>query len=161
MALLASCESSTGNNVFEPDVAKMTITLSTTCSGSGTEYSATEATNGFGGVSASVSTGLFCVRSTFFRPNGAMESSLPAQDFELRVSTSSSGVVMTPPLAFEPDGSRPLQGILSGLEPGEERTFYFSLFHTTQGHADFGPYPLKIRYVAPPPPGGGGGGSDF
>ncbi len=158
VALLASCSTSTEGSVFEPDVVKMTLTLSPTCTGAGTQYTATDAANGFGGATATVSTGLFCVRSAFFKPSGATESSLPATDFALRVSTSGTSQVLVTPLAFEPNAAKPLQGILSGLEDGQEVTFFFSLFHTSQGHPDFGPYALKIRYVAPPPPGGGGGG---
>lgn len=160
MALLASCSTSTENNVFEPDIAKMTITLSATCASTspGTDYTATPATNGFGGATANVSTGLFCVRGTFFKPSGAIEASLPAQDFALGVSTSATTQFLSTPLAFEPNASKPLEGIFSGLEDGQERTIYFSLYHTSQGHPDFGPYALKIHYSAPPPPGGGGGG---
>ncbi|HET7601388.1 MAG TPA: hypothetical protein VFK36_00120 [Gemmatimonadales bacterium] len=163
VALLASCSTSTENSTFEPDITKMVITVSTTCASTspGTDYVATEASNGFGGATANVSTGLFCVRGSFFKPSGAIESSLPAQDFELGVSTSSTIQVLSTPLAFEPNGSNPLEGILSGLEDGQEVTFYFSLYHKSQGHPDFGPYALKIHYSAPAPPGGGGGGGDL
>lgn len=157
MALLASCSTSTENSTFEPDVAKMTLTLSPTCGSSGTDYSATDATNGFAGATATVTTGLFCVRSTFFKASGARESSLPTQDFVLRVSTSASTQVLSLPLAFESSASTPLQGMLSGLEPGVPVDFWFSLYHVSQGHADSGPYKLTIKYVEPPPSGGGGG----
>ena len=156
--LLAGCNTGTDNSTFEPDITKMTLTLSPTCTSPGTDYSATDTTNGFGGAKATVSTGLFCVRSTFFRANGARESNLPTQDFVLRVSTSSSTQVLSLPFAFEPDASTPLQGMLSGLEPGEPVDFWFSLYHVSQGHVDSGPYKLTITYVEPPPPGGGGGG---
>jgi hypothetical protein len=160
MALLASCSTSTEASTFEPDITKMTITVSTTCAttSAGTDYTATDAAHGFGGATANVSTGLFCVRGTFFKPSGAVEASLPAQDFELGVSTSSTSQVMSTPLAFEPNASKPLEGILSGLEDGQSVTFYFSLYHKSQGHPDFGPYALTIHYSAPAPPGGGGGG---
>jgi hypothetical protein len=155
--LLVSCSNGTDNSTFEPDIAKMTITLGPTCTSPGTDYSATDATNGFGGATATVTTGLFCVRSTFFRANGARESSLPSQDFVLRVSTSASTQVLSLPLAFESNGSTPLQGMLSGLDPGVPVDFWFSLYHVSQGHSDSGPYKLTITYVEPPPPGGGGG----
>jgi hypothetical protein len=156
--LLASCSTGTDNNVFEPSIDKMVITLSPTCTGSGTDYPATAETNGFAGVTADVGSSLFCVRSTFFKPSGARESSLPSQEFALRVSTSASTQVLTLPLAFEPTPSKPLQGMLSGLDEGEEVIFYFSLYHVSQGHSEIGPYALTIHRLAPEPPGGGGGG---
>jgi hypothetical protein len=158
VVLLASCSDSTQVSNFEPDIAKMTITLATSCTGTGTDYTATKAANGFGGTTATVTTALFCVTGTFFKPSGAKESSLPPADFELGVSASgTSHIDPPPPLHYEPNSSRPLQGTLSGLEAGQEITLFFSLHHTTLAHDDFGPYSLKIRYTPPPPDGGGGG----
>lgn len=160
--LLASCSSGTdNNNVFEPSIDKMVITLSPTCTGSGTDYPATAETNGFAGATATVGSSLFCVRSTFFKPSGARESSLPAKEFALRVSTSASTQVLTLPLAFEPTPSKPLQGMLSGLDEGEDVILFFSLYHVSQGHTEIGPYPLKIHRTIDQPPGGGGGGGDL
>jgi hypothetical protein len=155
---LASCNSSTESNGFEPDLAKMTVTISTSCNASGTTYTATDAANGFSGATATVATGLFCIKGDFFRPSGAREASLLAQDFELWVSTNPTSRVLSPPLHFESNAATPLQGIFSGMETGQTITLFIGLNHKTQGHLDFGPYGLTIQYPEPNPPGGGGGG---
>lgn len=162
VVLLAGCSTGTEDNGFEPDIAKMTITVITQTGTAGTDYSATKDANGFGGATATVPVGLFKVVGTFFKPNGARETSLPPQDFALRVSTNSTNQILPPGISFEQDPATPLQGTIAGMEAGQQLSFYFSLYHTSQGHPDFGPYALKIHYVAPPPPDdGGGGGSNF
>ncbi|HET7110098.1 MAG TPA: hypothetical protein VFI41_04435 [Gemmatimonadales bacterium] len=159
--LLASCSTGTESGSFEPDIASMTITVITQTGTVGTDYTATDAANGFGAAIATVPIGLFHVVGTFYRPNGSREPSLPPQDFALRVSTSSTNQVLPPGISFEQDPATPLEGTIAGMEAGQELIFYFSLYHTSQGHPDFGPYALRIRYAAPPPPGGGGGGGDL
>ena len=50
--LLASCSTGTESGSFEPDIASMTITVITQTGTVGTDYTATDAANGFGAAIA-------------------------------------------------------------------------------------------------------------
>lgn len=153
---IAGCSTGTDNTTFEPDVGRMVITVITSSGTAGTDYSATDAANGFSGATASVGVGLFTVQSSFYKPDGARISGLPPADFELRVSTSAVTQTLPPGISFERTG--PLSGTITGMEEGQELSFYFSLYHVTMGHNEIGPYALKIQRTVSDGGGGGGGG---
>jgi hypothetical protein len=151
-ALASGCSSGTEAGSVEPDVAKMVLTVA-----GGSPYTATDPA-GFAGATAQVQLGLFTVSAAFFRANGSPETIVNSSDFELRVSNNAASQSCSPGLCFERTGA--MKGSISRLEPGQSATFYFSLYHVSEGHTDFGPYPLTFQYVDAGGGGGGKGGTD-
>lgn len=142
---LTGCNTSENNQRTEPDIGQMVVQIE------GQDYVATQGAGGFGGVVAEIETGNapFVVR--FLRPGGGNETVITAADFEIRVAKNNSGAPLDDPIEFERTGA--FTGTISGLNEGDEISVFFSLFHKTELHTDFGPYFLIIRW----PESGGGG----
>lgn len=156
---LAGCTSGTDNTVFEPDVEKLVITVHGPTGTADLSYPATDATNGFAGATAQVPTGLINFEATFFRANGTREANVTSNDFEIRVASTLGGQPLSSGISFERTG--PFTGIITGLEEDQTVTVYFSLYHLSQSHNDFGPYPLNLHRTVSGGGGGGGGGGQF
>jgi hypothetical protein len=152
---LAGCNSSTDAGGLEPDVSRMVITVGDVGS-PGKDFPATDATNGFAGATADVPLGLVHVSASFFRANGTRESNVTEGDFQLRAASSASGQPLPAGISFERSGA--FSGSVTGLAEGQTVTIYFSLYHVSQEHTDFGPYPLNFHRTVS---GGGGGGGNL
>lgn len=144
---LAACNDSNGPDDAEPNIGSMVVEFE------GTEYSATKALGGFGGTIAQVTSGNAPFTVDFRRPGGGKETVVTATEFEVRLASDNSGSGFPDPIEFERTGA--FTGVISGLEEGGEVIIYFSLYHKTELHTEFGPYFLIVRR---PVPGGGGGG---
>lgn len=144
LAGLPGCATSDDPGDTEPNIGSMVVEIEDT------EYSATQTAGGFGGAIAQVATGNAPFTVSFLRPGGSRETVVTATDFEVRVASNNSGGPFTDPIEFERTGA--FTGTISGLDEGDEVTVYFSLFHKTELHTDFGPYFLIIRW---PEEGGG------
>lgn len=144
LAGLAGCNTSENSGRTEPDIGQMVIRMEDT------DYVASQSAGGFGGATAEVSTGNASFVASFLRPGGANETVITAADFEVRVASNNSGADFVDPIEFERTGA--FTGTISGLEEGGQVTVYFSLFHKTELHTEFGPYFLVIRW----PESGGG-----
>ncbi len=141
---LPGCNTSENSNRTEPDVGRMVVRIE------GNEFEATEVAGGFGGVVAEIETGNAPFVVSFLRPGGSNETVITATDFEVRVAKNNAGAPLDDPIEFERTGA--FTGTISGLDEGDEVSVYFSLYHTTELHTDFGPYFLIIRW----PESGGG-----
>lgn len=153
---LAGCNSGTDNSALEPDIHQLVITVQGENGGLDQSFPATAATNGFAGATAEVSLGLVSVSATFFRADGSREANVTPTDFEIRVSSSVGGQVLPPGISFERSG--PFAGTITGLAEGQTIALYFSVYHLSQSHNDFGPYPLNFHRSVSSGGGGGGGG---
>ncbi len=153
---LAGCTSGTDNTEFEPDVQKLVITIHGQTGTADVSYPATDATNGFAGATAQVPSGLVNFEATFLKANGTREANVTPSDFEIRAASSVDGQPLSGGISFERSG--PFTGTITGLEENQTVTVYFSLYHLSQSHSDFGPYPLNLHRTAG---GGGGGGGQF
>lgn len=151
---LAGCNTGTDNSVLEPDIHKLVITVHGESGVLDQSFPATAATNGFAGATAEVDLGLITFDATFFRTDGSREANVTSNDFEIRVSSSANGQVLPPGISFERSGA--FSGRITGLQPDQTVALYFSVYHLSQGHDDFNPYPLNFHRAA----GGGGGGKD-
>lgn len=146
LAGLPACATSENTEGDEPNAAFMVVEMD------GTEYTATKANNGFSGVIAEVDAGNVPVVVRFLRQGGANETIITPDDFEFRVAGNNGGAPLPAPLGFERSGA--FTGTLSGLAEGQEIDIYFSLFHKTELHTDFGPYFLRITWPLPDDGGG-------
>lgn len=146
LAGLPGCATSDDPGNTEPEIGSMVVEIEEV------EYSATQTAGGFDGAIAEVSAGNVPLTVRFLRPDGDRETSITAEDFEVRLASSNGGAPLQPPIGFERTGA--FTGTVSGLAEGMEVSIYFSLFHTSEVHTDFGPYFLIIRW--PEPTGGGG-----
>ncbi len=149
LASLAGCNTSENSGDTEPDIGSMVVRID------GNEFSATQTAGGFGGAIAPVSTGNAPFVVSFLRPGGGSETSITAADYEVRIASDNSGAPLPDPIEFERTGA--FTGTISGLDEGDQISVYFSLYHKSELHTDFGPYFLIIRWPEPPPDGGGGG----
>ena len=149
LAGLPGCATSDDPGDTEPNIGSMVVEID------GTGYSATEATGGFGGAIAQAPNGIVPFTVSFLRPGGSRETVVTAADFEVRVAANNAGGPFADPIEFERTGA--FTGTISGLEEGDDVTVYYSLYHKSELHSDFGPYFLIIRR---PVPGGGGGGGN-
>ena len=149
MAVLPGCNSSENSDRTEPDIGQMVVRIE------GQDYVATQAAGGFGGVVAQIATGNAPFVVSFLRPGGGNETVVTATDYEVRVAKNNAGADFDDPIEFERTGA--FTGTISGLDEGDQISVYFSLYHKTELHTDFGPYFLIIRW---PPAGGGGGGGN-
>lgn len=147
LAGLPGCATSDDPGEVEPNIGTMVVEIEDN------RYTATQVAGGFGGAIAQVTTGNAPFTVIFNRPGGNRETLITATDFEVRVAANNSGAPFADPIEFERTGA--FTGTISGLDEGDEVTVYFSLFHKTAVHTDFGPYFLIIRWPesdgGPPP----------
>ena len=141
LAGLPGCATSDDPGDAEPDIGSMVVTIEEIA------YTATQPAGGFGGSSAKVSAGNVPLKVEFFRPGGGRETAVNASDFEIRLAANNSGAPLPSPIEFERTGA--FTGTLSGLEEDQELVVYFSLFHKTETHTEFGPYFLNIHWELP------------
>jgi|GEM_PF-1840695 hypothetical protein len=156
---LAGCKTGTDNNSFEPDINKLVITVLGQAGTLDQSYPATDATNGFAGATAEVNDGFNRFEASFFKTDGTREANVTPGDFEIRVSSSIGGQQLPPGISFERTG--PFTGTITGLQEDQTVTLFFSVYHLSQSHNDFGPYPLNFHRKVSAPPGGGGGGGNL
>ncbi len=148
LAGLPGCATSEDPGDAEPNIGSMVVEID------GVDYAATQTAGGFGGTVAAASTGIIPFTVTFFRPGGTRETAVTAADFEVRLASNNAGGGFADPIEFERTGA--FTGTISGLEEGGEVTAYFSLYHNSELHTEFGPYFLIIRRSLPDDGGGGG-----
>ena len=147
-----ACTKGTEQGPYEPSLSAMTVTVD------GVDYTGTKANFGFGSQVAKSSKDVIPISVAFLTEHGSVDFNLSSPDFELRVASDATGTPLdgVNGLNWTPTGQ--YSGLLSGLDVGQQVQVYFSLYHKSQSHSDFGPYFLPVQRTAstggggPPPP---------
>lgn len=144
-----ACKTGTDQGPYEPNLSAMTVTVD------GVDYAGTKAAFGFGSQVAKSSKDVIPISVTFLTEHGGTDFNLATSDFALRVASDGTGTPLdgVNGLNWTPTGQ--YSGLLSGLDVGQQVQVYFSLYHNSQSHTDFGPYFLPVQRTAST---GGGGG---
>ena len=147
LAVIAGCNTGTEGGTFEPDLGSMVIKVDST------DYTIVKGPLGSGGQHAESKNASISISATFIRAAGGQELNITSSDFELRAAASVSGDPFPSSIHFNRTSA--FAGTLDGLATGQEIQVYFSLYHKSQVHTDFGPYFLFIKRAAdstgPPP----------
>ncbi|HXV85510.1 MAG TPA: hypothetical protein VD793_02370 [Gemmatimonadales bacterium] len=113
----------------EPEVAAVRLTVGTQT----VEVSDNGTVTPAAGITINATTNL---SATFLRADGSTETLVTDAEFELRVTSQSTGVV-----TFTRTG--PFAGTLNKLSTGPTQ-LSVELFHLVEQHPDFGPFPVPI-----------------
>ncbi len=124
-----ACKDSTSSEDDEPEIASMRLTVG--------GASVTVAENGaVTGGPLRITTANQTLTAAFLKADGTPEDKVTSDpSFRLEV-TGGTGVTFT--------RSAPFTGTIRGAAAGST-TVTFSLFHTTENHNDFGPFPVTVQ----------------
>lgn len=143
----SGCNTGTEGGGFEPDLGSMVIKVDNT------DYTIVKGPLGSGGQHAESQNASISISATFIRATGGQELNITSSDFELRAAASVTGAPFPSSIHFNRTSA--FAGTLDGLVTGQEIQVYFSLYHKSQAHTDFGPYFLFIKRAddntGPPP----------
>jgi hypothetical protein len=125
-----ACSNATDEGA-EPEVVMMRLTIGAqtiTVSDNGTVT---------GGPIAITATGTVTVSAQFLRDDGTPDPLVTDALFQLNADPANAGIV-----TFSRTGA--FTGTLTGVSAGST-TIEFSLFHISEGHEDFGPFPVPVE----------------
>ena len=123
----------------EPEVDRIEFTLTATGQTARTvtvnSAGVQSGTATFNAGTTTVSLSARCLKA-----DGTVETLVTAADFELRQATGG-----TTGVTFALATGQSFQGTISGLTGTGERIVQMQLWHKAEGHADFGPHPLRLQ----------------
>jgi hypothetical protein len=120
----------------EPQVATMRLTVNTTAGTSTVNVSENGTVTGGPLLIANNGT----LTAQFLRADGTPDPLAAGFEFELRVTPATPAN-----LTFTRTGQFGGTLTVTGLASNATTTAQFALFHTEEGHADFGPFPVTMR----------------
>jgi hypothetical protein len=125
-----ACSNATDEGA-EPEVVMMRLTVGA--------HAITVSDNGTvtGGPIAIAASGTVTVSAEFLQADGTADPLVTSAQFQLNVDPADAGVV-----TFSRTGA--FAGTLTGAGAGST-TIEFSLFHISEGHEDFGPFPVPVE----------------